>query len=200
MIPWIKETYPDLYVLVGSTLDDDTILGKMRDRHPQLLTLEELADMGVDGFVSMSGWRNENIRKYAPTHLVMPTAMTIREAIDQVSAGAQFIKVLGPDLNLVKILRGDGVHGFAPIMITGGMSKERIPLAIEAGVTLVGSGFEILLGQDLDSVSTARATSVIKEVLTVAQDSRRRVWPNLLNGNATSPDVWLRSLPHYHPF
>ena len=49
MIPWIRENYPDLYLLVGSTLEDARIVRKMREKHPQLLTVEELARYSVDG-------------------------------------------------------------------------------------------------------------------------------------------------------
>jgi len=52
MIPWIRRQFPRLHILVGSTLDDDGVVRRTRRRHPQLRTLVELADMGVDGFVS----------------------------------------------------------------------------------------------------------------------------------------------------
>lgn len=66
MIPLIKERYPDLAVLVGSTLDDDGMVERMRNRHPQLLTLDELDSIGVDGFVSQLSWSERSIRKYCP--------------------------------------------------------------------------------------------------------------------------------------
>ena len=42
MIPWIREHYPELFVLVGSTLDDDGIIARSRQRYPQLMTLAQL--------------------------------------------------------------------------------------------------------------------------------------------------------------
>ena len=56
MVPWIREHYPELFLLVGSTIDDDRIVTQMKKRHPQLLTLAEIDALGLDGFVSMIGW------------------------------------------------------------------------------------------------------------------------------------------------
>ena len=42
MIPWVLEKYPDLHLIVGSTIDDEKITRKMREKHPQLLTIEKL--------------------------------------------------------------------------------------------------------------------------------------------------------------
>jgi hypothetical protein len=30
MIPWIRKTYPDIYLLVGSVVDNDAIVGQMQ--------------------------------------------------------------------------------------------------------------------------------------------------------------------------
>jgi hypothetical protein len=43
------------FLLVGSTLDSERIVRRMKRRHPQLMTVQEAADLGVDGFVSMMG-------------------------------------------------------------------------------------------------------------------------------------------------
>ena len=105
MIPWIRQHYPELRVFAGSTLDDDCLVHLAKPKHPQLRTLDELADMGVAGFISATGWRMENIRRYSETHVVAPTAMTITEAMQQLGAGAHFIKMQGSDLGLVSRCR-----------------------------------------------------------------------------------------------
>ena len=109
MIPWIRKTYPDLYLMAGSTLDDEGIVEGMRRRHPQLMTLQQLADAGVDGFVSMLGWSLESIRKYSPTHVVIPSAHSATQAFLQTGGGAHFQKLSGAHLDLVRQCRPQAI-------------------------------------------------------------------------------------------
>jgi len=200
MIPWIRKNYPELYLLVGSTLDDEKIVRQMRRRHPQLMTIDETADMGVDGFVSMLGWRLDTIRKYAATHIVVPNAMTVSEALQQTGAGASFIKVLGPGLDLVKCARGAASFDYCPVMITGGMTADRIPLAVEAGAVVAGAGFDLLLkGKDAD-VGTSGMVDPLRRSLEAVRDARAKHFPQLTAAVGTDRGTWLAALPHYHPF
>ena len=199
MIPWIRKNYPDTYLLVGSTIDNDAILKQMRRRHPQLTTLDELADWGVDGFVSMLSWTERSIRQYAPTHVVVPTAMTVGEALAQTSWGAHFQKLAGSEIGFVKRCRGAAAFGYCPIMVTGGQTLESMPESFKAGAILVGSGFDLTLAGRDDTVSEDEIAQVVRSYLKVAQESRAAVWPELacVNGGA---QAWLDALPHYHPF
>lgn len=198
MIPWIRRNYPDLFLLVGSTLDDEKIVNKMRKRHPQLMTIDEVAELDVDGFVSMLGWREETIEKYAPTHLIAPTVSTVSEALFSVGAGAQFVKLMGNDLDFIKRCRGDAAFDFCPILVTGGMSLERLPQAIEAGAVAAGAGFDLTMkGIDSDASASDVAASV-KPYLEAAQRAQRQCWPEIKVGAGTQE--WLDSLPHFHSF
>ena len=200
MIPWIRANYPDLYLLVGSTLDDATMIEKMRGQHPQLLTLEQLADMDIDGFVSMVGWHYENIRKYAATHLVMPMAMTLREAFRQVAAGAAFAKVFGTNLEFVQVLQGAGGFRFCPTFATGGVTRERIPDAIEAGATILASGLEVVAGGCPGNRTPNEVASMLKDFLETTRAAREVKSPGSSQSAELDPRAWLATLTHVHHF
>jgi 2-keto-3-deoxy-6-phosphogluconate aldolase len=200
MIPQIREHYPDLYLLVGSTIDDERIVRRMRGKYPQLLTLSEIEEYGVDGFVSMLGYSLESIRRYSKDHIVIPTAMTVTEALQQVGAGAHFIKLSGSDLDFVRRLRSDATFGFCPTFVTGGMTPERIPEAISAGAVMVAAGFDLLLKDKPENISQAEVVRIIKEYLEVTRLAREKQWPEMLEASEKDRQIWLGSLPHYHPF
>ncbi len=200
MIPWIRQNYPDIYLLVGSTLDNDDIVRKAKVRHPQLLTLSELVQMGVDGFVSMVGWKLENIEKYASTHIVCPCAETVREAFLQLGAGSHFIKVLGPSLEVVKNCRKGPIFGACPIMITGGMSLEKIDAAIAAEAAIIGTGFDLLLKNQPKDISSRKVTDILKQYITAVKESREKHFPEMAKTIGRDAKTWLNSLPHIHPF
>jgi len=200
MIPWIREHYPNLYLLVGSTLDDEPIVRRMRAIHPQLLTLSEIAEYDVDGFVSMLGYSLETIRRYFNNHIVIPTAMTVTEALQQVGAGAHFTKLSGSDLDFVRRVRNDATFGFCPVFVTGGMTLKRIPEAISAGAVMVAAGFDLLLEDKPENISRAEVAKIIKEYLEATRISRKKQWPEMFEASGVDKQTWLDSLPHYHPF
>jgi 2-keto-3-deoxy-6-phosphogluconate aldolase len=200
MIPWIREHYPDLCLLIGSTLDSESLVQQARTRHPQLLTMKELGSIGVDGFVSMVGFRPETLNRYSSTHLMIAPVSTMYEAYCAIEAGAHFVKVAGTQLELVKYLRGDATFGFCPIMVTGGMTMDRIPTAVEAGAVLIGSGFELLLqGLPVDS-SARQAANALAPFLDATHKARDKKWPALAKARDGDFNTWLAALPHHHPF
>ncbi len=200
MIPWLRRRFPELHILAGSTLDDDRIARQARRRHPQVRTLAELADMGVDGFVSLVGWHPDNIRKHAPTHLVVPAAMTINEAYQQFAAGAHFIKVLGPGLDLLRLCRNDAAFNYCPVLITGGMTIDRIPEAVAAGAMVVGSGFDLMLKPFPGPLEAKDIAQVIREYMAATREAKLKAWPALARAEGAERRVWLDALPHQHPF
>jgi len=200
LIPWIRRQFPQLHVLAGSTLDDDTIVRQTRRRHPQVRTLDELADMGVDGFVSLVGWQPNRIGKYAATHLVIPAAMTVNEAYQQSVAGAHFIKLIGPELDLVRLCRNEAAFGFCPLFVTGGMTTERIPEAMAAGVMVVGSGFDLMLKGRPTALLAKDVAEIIRTYLNVAREAKRKAWPAFTRAEGAELRTWLDALPHNYPF
>ena len=200
MIPWILEQYPELYLLVGSTIDDETIVKKMKEKYPHLLTIQELGNMGVDGFVSMIGWSFETIRKYSKEHLVIPTAMTVTEALQQVGSGAHFIKNIGPDLGFTMRCRAAAAFDYCPIMLTGGICLDRIPQAISAGAIILASGFDLMLKEKDPSIRESEIASVIKTYLDNTKRVRNTFYPMLADAQSKERQEWLSLLPHYHSF
>ena len=200
MIPRIREQYPDLYLLVGSTLDNEAIVKRQRARFPQLMTVAEIDQYEPDGYVSMLGWSEESIRRYSPNRVIIPTAMTVNECLFQISAGAHFAKLAGTDLDFVKRCRLGAAFDYCPIMVTGGMTPERIPLAMEAGAILVATGFDLTLKGEPTSVSRKKVTEVMKQYLEATRAAREKHWPELTAGRDADVQTWLDALPHYHPF
>ena len=197
ILPWIQETYPNLHVIVGSTIDNDRIVKSQQRHFPQLMTFEELSGLNINGFISMLKYSSTTIQKYRDTHLIIPCASTVNEAYELISDGAHFIKVTGPDLNLVKQIASAPLFKFCPLFVTGGMDLERIPLAIEAGAVLIASGFDLMLkGQT--SITVESVCGVLKKYQAAVIDARAKLYPEMteaLNNGAT--EEWLKYVPNY---
>lgn len=200
MVPWIRENYPDLYLLVGSTVDDDRIVAKQKRHHPQLLTVAELDAMGVDGFISMLGWHEESLRKYSHSRIIMPTAMTVNEALFQVGAGAHFVKMLGSNLDFVKRCRAKPTFGYCPILVTGGVTAERMDPVMEAGAALTATGFDLTLADLPGKVTRKQVAGVMKRYMRAACAARRKHWPEIAKADKSDNRSWVDALTHYHPF
>jgi 2-keto-3-deoxy-6-phosphogluconate aldolase len=201
MIPWIRKTFPKLRLLVGSTMDDERICEKMKRSSPQLMTVRELADAGVHGFVSMLRWSEENIRAFSKTHLVVPTAQTPNEAYEQICAGAHFAKLNGPDLAVLKRCRAIPAHGYCPAFVTGGQVPDRIPPTIEAGAVCVATGFDVTLkGLEPEKLTPDLVAQTVTHYVNVTRQARATFFPNLVQDSTADDRTWLNSLPHYYPF
>ena len=200
MIPWIRRNYPDLHVLVGSTLASDSIVRRARQMHPQVRTLQEFADMGADGFVSMPGWSTDAIRHWAPTHVVIPCAMTVREAFIQLDAGAHFIKMLGTELDLVKLCRSEATFGVCPVFVTGGVTLAHVPSLVEAGAVVLGSGFDLMLAGKAGNITVQEVADILCAHVHAVKVARALKWPELAKAAAANDETWLRSLPHVSPW
>jgi 2-keto-3-deoxy-6-phosphogluconate aldolase len=200
MIPWIRQHYPEMFLLIGSTIDDPQIVARARRRHPQLLTLDELAAIGVDGFVTMMGYSVETIRRYAPSHLMIPAAMTLREAMEQSVAGAQMTKLLGPDLTLTRLCVSPAAYGFSPVFLTGGMTADRLPEAFAAGAFVAGAGFELILRGLATKPSSQDVVAALRRHMDIARQAQHQRWPDLARAQGKDSQTWLDALPFNHPF
>jgi 2-keto-3-deoxy-6-phosphogluconate aldolase len=200
MIPWVRENFPELLLLAGSTLDDDRLVRHARRTYPQMLTLEEMAAMGVHGFVSMAGWGVESIAHYAPTHLIAPATSTLLESLEAIKAGAHFCKMMGPDLSQVRGSRMPAAFDFCPILVTGGQTQKAIPATIQAGAVTVGSGFDVMLKGMPTEITAKEAAEVIRRYVEITQEAKAERWPRLAAAAEAPAAEWLDALPHYHPF
>ena len=200
-IPWIRKEFPDLYLIVGSTVDNDDIVRQLRSRHPQLMTLQELADLDVHGFISQMTWREASIRKWSATHVVCPHADTLNDAYLLVTAGAHLVKMIGPDRTALRKARSAPTFGFCPVLITGGQLLEQIPDTIAAGAVMVATGFDFTLkGVDPEDLTVARVRDTMKRYVEVTNEARTAALPELIGNRDADRETWLASLPHFHPF
>ena len=197
VIPTLKERYPENVILVGSTVDDARIVSQMKEKHPQLLTVAELAPF-VDGFVSMLPYSNETLEKYRQTHLMIPTAESSGEALRQMSHGATLIKVCGPDFSFSKKLHAAPTFNYCPTFITGGVTVERMEDAFAAGNILTAAGFDLILkGEDPTTLSPEKVAQKLSVYLAAAKEAREKAQPWTKGAEALSDKEFLAVFPHY---
>ena len=197
VIPQLKERFPDAVIFVGSTIDDDKIVGQMKEKFPQLMSISELAPY-VDGFVSMLPYSDETLQTYAKTHLCIPAAETGGEALRQVKQGAAFIKVLGPDFSFSKQLHAVPTFGYCPTYITGGVTTERMAEAFACGNVLCAAGFDVVLrGEDPDALTAEKIAEKIRCFVETARKERLAVYPQLKDPETLTDEEFVKVLPNY---
>lgn len=197
VLPTLKKDFPCFNVLVGSTIDDEWIVGQMKNKHPQLLNISELAPF-VDGFVSMLPYSNETLEKYRATHLLIPTAETSGEALRQMGRGATAIKVCGPDLSFSRKLHAAPTFNYCPTFVTGGIDDTRMEEAYGAGNILTAAGFDLILrGEDPLELNSVKVAQCLERYLTAAKSARSTVMPWLRDIEMLSDEDFLRVYPHY---
>jgi len=197
VIPTLKERYVDNVVFVGSTLDDDTIVQQMKEKYPQIMTIDELAPY-VDGFVSMLPYTDETLKKYRNTHISIPAAETSGEAFRQMKSGAAFIKTCGPDFSFSKTLHAVPTFNYCPTFITGGVNRDRMDEAFEAGNILCAAGLELVLkGEKPEKLTAERVAELVSLYINAAKEAREKVNPNLKDIENMSDEEFLNALPNY---
>lgn len=197
VLPTLKKRYPDDVIYVGSTVDCDAIVAQMREKHPQLLTVAEVAPF-VDGLVSMLPYSDETLEKYRHTHLMIPTAETSGEALRQMSHGATVIKVCGPDFSFSKKLHAAPTFNYCPTFITGGVNNERMEEAYAAGNILTAAGFDLILkGEDPATLTPEKVAQKLTVYLTAAKEAREKVLPWTRESEKLTDEEFLTVFPHY---
>lgn len=197
VIPTLKKNYQDTVVFVGSTIDDDAIVKQMKEKNPQLMTIDEVAPY-VDGFVSMLPYTNETLRKYRNTHITIPAAETAGEAFRQMKNGAAFIKTCGPDFSLSKRLHAAPTFNYCPTFITGGVNRDRMDEAFEAGNILCAAGLEVVLkGEKPETLTAERVAELVSLYINTAKEAREKVNPGLKNIENMLDEEFLEALPNY---
>ena len=197
VIPTLKKRYPEVAVFVGSTIDDEKIVSQMKQKYPQLMTIDELTPY-VDGLVSMLPYSDETIRKYAATHLIIPTAETSGEALRQMKSGATMIKVCGPDFSFSRKLHAAPTFNYCPTFITGGVNLDRMEEAFSMGNVLTAAGFDLILkGEDPSSLTAERVAEKLNIYISTAKAARGKINPSLTNLEALSDDEFIKALPNY---
>ncbi len=197
VLPTLKEKMPEVTVLVGSTIDCDKVIKQMRQKNPQLLTIDEVAPY-VHGLVSMLPYSSKTIEKYKDTHIIVPTAQTSGEALRQIDSGATFIKVCGPDFSFSKSLHAAPTFNYCPTFITGGVTIERMREAYEAGNVLTAAGFDLILrGEDAKTLTKERVCEKLLGFINAAKKARAEVFPALKNVAKMTDNEFISALPNY---
>jgi 2-keto-3-deoxy-6-phosphogluconate aldolase len=201
----VRSALPELLILAGSTADGGHLGKFLRARQPEVPNLDELGDLGVDGFVSALPLSPETIARWSPTHLVIPGVETVGEAVSAIEAGAHFAKFLSTSFlgehRRVSTVTSAPLFGLLPIFATGGVTLPKIDLYVEARAALLGSGWDAILGERYqaiqDNPKTSELAEPLRQCLTAMAEARAKHQPQL-GGNDTRQ--YLRSISHYHPF
>lgn len=197
VIPTLREKLPGVVLFVGSTIDDEKVVNQMKGKFPQLMTISELAPY-VDGYISMLPYSDETLKKYSATHLCVPAASTGGEALRQISSGACFIKVLGPDFSFSKQLHALPTFGYCPTYITGGVTMERMEEAFAAGNMLCAAGFDVVLrGEDPATLTAQKVAEKIACFVENAKKTREKIYPQLKGLEKMSDEEFVKALPNY---
>lgn len=102
----------------------------------------------------------------------MPGAMTIKEVVECMEAGADIVKVFPGELFGPKIIKAiKGPIPYAPLMPTGGVSLDNVAEWIKAGAVAVGAGGSLTAGAkkgDYDSI-----TNIGREFIEKIKEARK---------------------------
>jgi len=203
----VKREFPSLLILAGSTVDEGPLLQCLQRRLPQMPSIGQLLDAGVDGIVSALPLRLETITKLSSTQLVIPGVETPTEAMQAIEHGAHLAKLFTADLmgghERVRRLTCAATHGLLPLFVTGGITGPRIADYLDAGVTMLGSGWDVLLGAEYramqDHPDPAKLTLALKNFLDSFQSRRATLNPMWSSSRDLSDQQFLQSLAHYVP-
>lgn len=102
----------------------------------------------------------------------MPGAMTIKEVVESMEAGADLVKVFPGELfgpAIIKAIKGPLPH--APLMPTGGVSLENVSQWIKAGAVAVGVGGKLTAGAKTGDYNSI--TAIGKEFVAKIQEARK---------------------------
>jgi 2-keto-3-deoxy-6-phosphogluconate aldolase len=203
----VKRDFPQLVVLVGSVVDEGPMLKHLRRRQPQMPSIADLLDAGADGIVSALPLRPETVARVSRTHLVIPGVESMTEVVQAVEHGAHFAKLFTADLmggcDRVRRLTCAATHGLPPLFVTGGIIQRRIRDYLEAGAAMLGSGWDVILGDRYaalqDRPNQAEMAVALRGFLDAFHASRTKLMPTWAESAHMSDNAFVASLAHYVP-
>ncbi|MGH9844336.1 MAG: hypothetical protein ACREEM_36905 [Blastocatellia bacterium] len=177
IIPWIKREFPHVAVAGASLVDGARASSFLSQTRPNFTTVDEMAELGVDGLVSFTRFRPETYSRYGRDLVMIPGVNSYNEALDELEKGADFIKLQGntpwgADLVSSAVTP---THGLFPTLVTGGCSIETIPDFIRAGAVLVGTGFNVILKDEIEAgkaITRAAVISALRHMLSTVRQAR----------------------------
>jgi 2-dehydro-3-deoxyphosphogluconate aldolase/(4S)-4-hydroxy-2-oxoglutarate aldolase len=201
----IRKAYPDLIILVGSVVDDDNIMqGFLRKRRADFPTMEQLKELGVDGFVAQLPFSERSLEKYADDFIMIPGVETVSEAVDVLNAGAHFAKFCSSTPLRIKQINSDATHRLFPIFYTGGAALNTLEDYVQSGTALIGGGWDLMLKDKYVEMQSNFNSEIITEKLMAYKEqidqARSTHVPNFDQLYTADTNTYLKALTHFHPF
>ncbi len=200
----VKKKYPGLLVLAGSTVDNDRIVLHLKKYNFGMAALKELAEAGADGFVARLPFMPETFEKYGKDFILIPGVETVKEAYESLLYGAHFVKFCGIAPGRAAEINSAATHGIFPLFVTGGVTEEKIPLYVRAGVSLLAAGWDVMLGDIYEKQQAdfchETALARLREYMGAFTRARREHLPCYDEIAGLGSDEYINSLKHYHLF
>ena len=193
VLPEVRRRYPDLTLLAGSVLDSEKIVAQLSKRNPQLCTVEELMELGVDGIVSVFDFSGDTYARYRENKVMIPACSTPAEAFRQVEAGAHFVKILSSYEPAIAVMNSAPAFHMVPVFVTGGMSLETIPVMAGKGLAVFAAGFDVIGGGIPAPWNAQTLTERLRLFADTARKARNTVYPGL--DAALRREDWMDLLP-----
>ena len=204
----IKEKYPELLVLVGSTIDDEILVRYIKKKQPEFPALAELAQLEVDGFICIAKFSAETVTRYARDFLIMPGVETLGESFEMLKSGAHFVKFFTTSLYggsiYIRLCTNAATQHLAPVFVTGGVTTEKIYEYTEAGAVMFGAGFDLIVKDQYTQLQQkpdkTPIVAAFKKNLEAVQKARSKYMPGLVDKYDAPIDEYLDAIDHFHPF
>ncbi len=154
----------------------------------------------------MFPFRKETYETYGKDWLFIPGVETVADALNQLSWGAHLIKFFNSEIYggplRIKALQGPG-HGIFPILVTGGITTDKVLPYLGGGALVLGAGFEIILGERYQEMQKAPDKTYIcarlEEYVSAVAEARAQLghtdWAEI-----QEPDELLKATNRYFSF
>lgn len=200
----IRERFPELLILVGSVVEESVLLPYLRTKRADFPSMEQLAELGVDGFVAQLPFSHRTLTAYASEFLMIPGVETIREAVNALNAGAHFVKFCSAPPNRMKQINSEATYRLFPIFYTGGATLESVGAYIQSGAVLLGGGWDLMLAEQYEQMQTALDPHLAAARLTAYgkahHEARAQINSHWMRDMRAEPAEYLSRLSHFHPF
>jgi len=178
IIPWIKREFPHVSVLGATLIDGIRIPSFLCNTRPHFISVEEMVNLGADGLVSFLQFRRETYLSHGERLIMIPGVGSYNEALEQLEMGADIVKLQGGmalDATLIAAA-ATLTHGAFPILISSNVSLETIPGFIKSGAALIGTGFNIILKDEIGlgkPITTSLIAAAVTRMHSAVRQARR---------------------------
>ncbi len=184
MIPWIKRHHPSIKVVGATLVDGQRAAQALARTRPHFTTVDEMADLGVDGMISFLRFQPQTYDKYGQRLVMIPGVGTANEAMDQLELGADLVKVTvnAPPGEALVLHSPPGCHCGFPFLVSGGITANRACFFMERGVPVASAGFDLILKDDLAAnrkITSKLVTQRVRAMLDAVRETRRSAQPAL---------------------